>query len=1228
MYYLESIKISFSLRNCMYSPQEAQIRKRFDRIKINYKKYIEAHMISKMDELRKSNPDQIIQIESYATKIKDYRSNQEVFLDRTMQQPSFASEVGNGALAALAGFSTGGVASLFHQSITPTALNFVPGLTMVNQALGSFFSLTLGLGASYLVYQALKAKHPDLANDSNALEKALKTAGFDNSEKYQDLAFDLIKLFHYRECLLLNLNGNGGQNVRDQFKKGQFKPEAIIDEELLNQAIEVYFIQELNNLFNQAFKNIYQIHDEIIEKDANVNEILKWLSSFFSDPSQRQVFTEQLQIEFMTQCVKYLLEKQEEPGFFIKHRIAISSFNASAVGLLTTSVTFMVLSAVGVTTFGVGIAIPLALLAATAVGIGVFALIGKIEWFKYKRGEENRKTIGEAINHIDTEKNRLKKLVKQVTHTTIEEKNHLKKYSEASKPNGYFSLFLNYFLPHKKSKPLMGSPIAWSTEYASRYRHSKMIENDLGDDMKSLIKQADSQTRKKSQMLYEIMKFKADSESRFIDLDKMVSDTRDFLRNEDQKAFIQSFNLHAKLRQQCLEIVAAIPRKDRDGSMLFLPESFIQFYTFDLKGNAQDLEQVRRIGPIHKDDVLTEDFHHPLQSLLIHSRMLDELIPRPLKHVLQGDLDYREKLGLATVESGDITDSISTYLTDSFDFLLSLSQATSIDGSLQYKEEFTIYKTLLFKQLATLSDPNNFSINSDIKEKIITFVQNKFQLTLGEVKEIFDAIINQSLFFDPEASSEKLTNSLGIEVEIAGLNHVAEAIRLNMASISTPITARNLILSEAISLHLNEEQRKSLFFNPKDSSQLIPSKTEAFLGHVRQTIHNSKILREKLATAEPESILRVYLNRTIENLNLLLKNILRADKLMPPLCDEASNPFPLPLESSNITDGHLKESLIQLEQYKNELQSQLASLPETTLSESFASSLFLSRWVCPDINEMISYQIKILNDYLKSLGERLTTHTMLDALLFFNRTLAEKEAQELCVLILQLEEFRSASIEERQQTSYDLYVTIKRMMKVYKESTPLVNALSDLCLLFNNEPPEPRVTRDPNEEMMVHSNYFLPIPPEIPIPGDDSKEYCSISDILKNQDRLDSSSSSKEHEKMPISSTSSSSVFCSSSVVLIDPKTSFIALLESCLATIDQPLPTSGWWLAGFFSTKEKPYDKEILNTARQLLERLQKDKNFDDINLSELNADQGPLGKCIREGLHMISAIVGQLAP
>lgn len=811
-------------------------------IKENHKKYLEENMLTQLDSLSKGKikGEKVKQIRTYAEALVQYgqRKTTTDYLTGAIAQLSTLAKLGGGALAALLGVGVGGATFLTSKSGFLTGM--INPFAGVQNVLTGAASAGLGAGVGLITYNLWKKSYQgEAAPDFETFQAEMRKAGL--GEKYDALAGNIVKLFHLREGLLLGLeNSLTHTSMRAEFAK-TLPQGSKIDDEALNIAIEVYFLQQLNEVFNDAFKDIYKIKEQEIQQEMNQYKIVSWFKSCFEDPAKRQEFTQQLQIEFMTQSMLFLQHQMNEPGFLA----AYPAFTASVGGLIAATVVLGVAAAVvgGPITLGI---LSIALVAAAVTAVASYFAVTRIDSLYYKRDAKNRQSIEETIDIVEHEIERLEQVIQKVKETTQEDLAQLGSYQEDSFLESVRTIVGN--LPGLAAKPnyaAVGSSDSWYREQASRYRHSKQSEIDLAENHRRIIGKAMDQT----ELMQDSLLGSGD------ELRGFISDTTAYLSAEENKDFIKRFELKAKIRQQVLEIVAIVPP-----SLGALPPYLVEFYTKQLSGNAQDLELARTLAPVVKKDIRQNDENHPLKVVLQAAYDFNaELIDRGNPRILTGDPTYRAILGLKVDSEEDRIENkidggnVQDYLDSSYEFLLSLlkhDKKATLETPYQFSEAFIVYRTLLIKQLASLADPNNQHVKKGVRSAVEKFVKEKLHL---DPQVVFNNALNQALFVD--ASGDKqMTNPLGIPCSVAAVTDVTKAIMTDLAYDSVKaynpeaaLTPSLLIRDEAEEFLTRTANLGTMFAYADAEAVLRPEGTERFADEITAAITRTQAFIGEIA---------------------------------------------------------------------------------------------------------------------------------------------------------------------------------------------------------------------------------------------------------------------------------------------------------------------------------------------------------------------------------------------
>jgi len=933
-------------------PKKVTTQEYFELIKHNHKLFLEQNMVTHLELI--GGVKQAKLVGKYNSHLGLYRPEKERYLTRAIQQPSTASKIEHGALAALLGIGVGGLA--FYAQQNTGVLNALNPLGVAQNVAAGAFSTVLGAGATYVIYNAWHAyAKNEAADDFEKCQTGMQAAGFTN-EKYAELSEGLVKLFHFRECLLLNLKDNRGAYIRDEFKKKYAPDNEPVDEAALNIAIELYFLQQLNILFNESFKKIYEIQEQEIGDEIQQNAFLTWLKSYFEKEGEREKFTQQMQIEFMNQCLDYLEKEMMEPGFLAQYPYA-----SMAVSGLIASLVVLALSAAiigGPITMGIA---SIALVMGCISAATMYWALNNVDTVQYKRNKGNRESIAQTINDVTKESQRLGRLIQNVTETTAEDIKLLAKYRDDEGGTRGFLAYFNLF--HQQKTVALGASTAWVREYAARYRHSKAIEIDLSVQQRGIIDRGHIQTEEMQHLLLQYMSSKQHIPAA---LKKFIDDTTEYLNDPIHRLFITRFELIEKIKQQVLDIVAVAPR-DSEWELPNerLPVELVNFYTQPvsaggLGGVAADLVMARSLAPVVAANVaLDED--HPYSRLLVTAQRMNYALSqdKSREFILLGDSSYRRMLGLRTESLSERVDNkidsgnIQRYLTDSFDFLYSLNKSIAIEDAQTYldtpfanSKEFMLYRTLLIKQLAILADPTNTRVEESVRKDIEKFAREKLQI---EPLVVFDDIRNQSLFERREIDGPSIVDPLGIAQPVSNLEYVTDAIRLDLAYVSRSITPRMLIAFEANEFVMdNGHTEKTMFCYQNSKTELIPETTEAYVEKIRFTIEMTKEFIKQMAdknVLKKSGALLGYVHDCKQEIKTLRAQIKCLDMRLPHKENQAFN--------STILD--VADSLLQ--EYQSELRVMLGPKPESSLQSSIIQFALFGRREPIDLNSFDEWEV-------------------------------------------------------------------------------------------------------------------------------------------------------------------------------------------------------------------------------------------------------------------------------
>lgn len=847
--------------------KQQNINEYFEIIKKNHKEYLEKQMITHLSILGTENKKTLI--DQYLIYINNFRELKKTDLDEDIRGATLAENIERGTFSALIGMLIGG---LFF-----TATQRVPSMDLfgAKTAIQGGFATAIGSTCSVLMFSLWdKGSEKPAHADYKTCEEEMKKAGF-TDERYAILSADLVKLFHFRECLLLGLDDPNNLNMRQAFKNHYYSSQNTqhFEDNDFNLAIEVYFLEQLNTLFQQAFEKIHEIHDKEINEEKSDNEFNLWFKRHFESSENRQKFTQAMQVQFIKQCVDFLKNQMNQPGF-LGHYIYMIDFIA---GLMTASLAVGIFA---ITTLFIPVfaLISIAIATATLTALGTHLIITQTDYLYYKRDQNNRHAIQSAIESIVVEQKRLNTLLKTVVITTKKDLDELKKYD-----NNQQSCFLNILRGDSKKHIALGSVRAWIREFASRFNESKVVEIDLSERIEALIEGAYKQTVSLQEKLHSYIISPQSAQSALASLAQFINETVDYLKRPENAAFIKTFESIHKIKEQVLEIVGFIPSTL---SAHPLPDILIKFYTDPISkgglgGLNSDLEQTRRLAPVLLNKV-TPNVDHPYQPFIDTAFTIQLKLNEYTKalFILQGDPLYRKMLGLPSNRTGRIEEQINTaniqeYLNESFNFLCLLNDYDKNihwQESFQNTDAFILYRMLFIKQLANLTDPKNLRVDSLVKDIIKQFART----TLNYNPDVaFDDILNQALLIkEGKASGDTLQDKYGNPRLLSELAYIADALRVDMAYVLSPLSPEKLIALEAVQLLIINEDK--IIFGYNAVGQLTPDPSKEFYDKINETIHMTaeflkKIKPKKLL--QQTSTIKLYLQVVSNEIERISKQI-------------------------------------------------------------------------------------------------------------------------------------------------------------------------------------------------------------------------------------------------------------------------------------------------------------------------------------------------------------------
>lgn len=838
----------------------------FQLIKKNHKASLATNISVSIESGAQKNST--ARLSRYLSYIRDYQTFIQTELDEAVKSMSTGEIIEKGTLSALFGIGVSALAFIMQQK-TPSADIF--GAKALTQA---GFAATLGASSSVLIYEAWrKSNEKPLSANLESTKADMRKAGF-TDEKYNELSENLIKLFHYRECLL-----NGP--MREAFKSRYYTKDNATDynEVNFNKAIEVYFLEQLNLFFKKTFQSIYTLHDKEIQDEKDTPDFIRFFKKHFKTEENQQRFTQQMQLEFIIQCIHFLQKEMNAPGFLGKRTYLIDAL----IGLIIASlaVGFFAINILFIPVFGL---VSIGLVAGSLAAVCSHLTIVNHEFLYYKRDKANREAIKSVIQKISNEHKRLSSLTQTVVATTHKELNDLKIYDHPER-----SSFLKLLQIKKTKHVALGSVKGWIREFANRFKESKFIEIDLSERIKSIINDAHEQTELLENILSRLTASaphaKSTDSTDLHELRSLIEDTTHYLRGKEEQDFIKAFECVQKIKEQVLEAVSGIPTSHTKP----LPSLLIQFYTRPLSegglgGLKSDLEQARTMAPIVSLSLPTDE-HHPYHRFLNTAFTMDLKLnsTQDPARILQGDPSYRRMLGLPSAQTlhgeHQITSSnIQCYLTASFCFLCSLNDYTgghtSWEEPFQNHDEFVLYRMLLMKQLASWVDPSHSTLDSLTIEEVKTFAKEKLNCNPDIA---FDDILSQALLMNPNDGDTFIQDTLSNSHKITELSSVADAIRLDIAYGSSRLSPKQLAgLAAHDFLKINEG---NILLGINAADLLIPASSNEFILNIRDaittttafitSIETDLLLRQTGTTRLYQTVIHTEIERMISQINKL-----------------------------------------------------------------------------------------------------------------------------------------------------------------------------------------------------------------------------------------------------------------------------------------------------------------------------------------------------------------------
>ncbi|MBL7480464.1 hypothetical protein [Legionella bononiensis] len=712
--------------------------------------------------------------------------------------------------------------------------------TLFNSVTAELFSVTLGNSITEVLYDYFKTQFSGNQEDTqkqfaSTLDKQKELSELIKYECKQ-ISVELIKLFHFREMLLLGKISRTAiePDVRTEFiRRARLKDKSP---DTINFAIELYFARELSKIFNNGFQSLYQVHDIEIQSELQ-SPFIKWINQLSESDKVRQAFTQEIQLKFMLISRDFLLEQMNQPGFLAKHALVFSLITGLIVATVLAVTVTLTLGAAFLWSIG----------SITSVGfllasMGAYFLINNIDFITYKRNTENRNQIQHAITMINNEYLRLKKELIQSKETSSEDIENTRDFKHINQK------FLYAFEGDKVAR---GSVSGWLREYASRYRHSKAVEIDLGHEYKDLIIQSKKQTE---HLINSINKKKSNL------LNHWIAGTQLYLSKTQHADVIKEFELIQKIKEQVLEVISCSH---------YTPPKLLDFYCAPvskggLGGNESDFDHIKRFAPINSNNNDNANPYNYLCSTALN--LFKKYEPRYTSELIfLGDPEYRQMLGISRGDYGvSVTaDNIDAYLNNSYAFLLSLCNKISpglgldpLQQSARVKDEFILYRMLLLKQLSTLSLAENKEVNTEIKLKIKRFIKNRFN---QDTEVIFDDLANQRFLLNKEVQNSKTyKNSDQFIVTDLELENITQAITLDVA-----YNSYNFKLIDILDYYLDEFLQNpgvrpaKIFAYGSSEQELNPQGTKQFSKMISQYCENTSAFLHQSRTNKALTATRI-----------------------------------------------------------------------------------------------------------------------------------------------------------------------------------------------------------------------------------------------------------------------------------------------------------------------------------------------------------------------------------
>lgn len=750
----------------------AQIIKKFDDIrqrnKLNLQKYMFIEAMPLLPELELIVRGGLKQNQRYGMK-EDF--------DTQRNLPDFEEEVNsnvtlwNQICSRFASTSTGVVAGAAAYAVSNTVMDGAASLVM-GALVGSAFA-----SASHSMWESkFKGDKAQIEANKKLFEAELKNSvGEDliNCPELKDLSINIEKLMHYRDSLL---NKKSSRRRNYLLVSGLDSVNPPLTDLQIDRAIHAFFATELVAMINDAVTAMYELNDEAINDESRMSIITKKLRALVPgmEPTSldKYRFTE-FMVQHVVESIKNrLINKTEEMGYW-GNNPKMASAVAGLIGGLMTALAIVSIIAATATPFGWGMVALVAVgFVLTAIPSGYFTNRYKTLWGKYNLSHSKVDNAGvkETIKMLDDEHKRMVRgttLKKVTSEKNVEQLAGMAANSanpEQKAEVGFFNLIKRVF-GIEADTYAMCTTDGWFRQLSLRIRSSKLILADLQNELQTLEEQSTKQvSRLQASLLTGHLRENHRNHKPILEY---VKRTQDFLENKKHQKLIADFRIKEMIREEILQVVAVAGIHggdvDQDNALVKIPQELKDFYTGPLLGGALDDFRMARA---------TAKLENVLQ---LADGLERELMNSPYV-VLAGSNLYRESVGFRRIHNGlyitrkeDIAEkitpaTITKYLENSYQFLLSLDRkeaepykAPLFRDEYVHSKQYTLYKTMLMKQLAELVDPNYPGFDPLVSHEVMCFVENRWQLKSADVEEMFLQVQHQEFVTEAHKSYSLIT---------------------------------------------------------------------------------------------------------------------------------------------------------------------------------------------------------------------------------------------------------------------------------------------------------------------------------------------------------------------------------------------------------------------------------------------------------------------------------------